>query len=674
VICKGKPGSRTLCAIAVLLLAAGWCGPLVAQDEVRHSDEAEGLFTRALDLYRQEEYRQAVDLFDRILALRPPTHRATAAAIMKAKAFLQLDLNLDAVRTIRDFFSAFPSSSYAADGHYMLGLAYVRVERDDDAIGEFLTALRLAPPTGVPRLEENTRAALDLIIDRDRTAADVRLLLARSVGVRERAFLTLKVAERELAGGNAVEASAMADSLDRAYPGHPWDVRVAAIRGASARRSSVKLGILLPLMRNAEPSAAKQVGNDVYDGIVQAYQEYETNPVRSVTVTLVTLDTERDPVLASRGVRELADDPAVVGIIGPVFSQSTTAAAAVAAARGIPLVSPTANTNGIAAAGPTIFQANPDYENRGKAMARYAARIRKFERVAVLAPGEAHGKAMGEAFIAECLRLNIQVVATEWYARGATDLSSHLQAIRRAAMRAATEPMMSFGGRLNQADLVKLVQAGVPRRRLDSLVERSATIRATALLGPGARRIIDSLGLPFIAATPRADSLEYPVESIDAMYLPISSPEEIGVVTSQLVYFNIQAQILGSGEWNDLRELDANKRYCTGVVFETDSDPDTSEPSLQQFMEATSARLGRPPGKFALYGYDAARLVLGLIGRGAATREALARALSGVGDYPGLHSRVGFAGRRVNPWMFLMQYTGEGVRRVSEIRVDAVEP
>jgi hypothetical protein len=48
--------------------------------------------------------------------------------------------------------------------------------------------------------------------------------------------------------------------------------------------------------------------------------------------------------------------------------------------------------------------------------------------------------------------------------------------------------------------------------------------------------------------------------------------------------------------------------------------------------------------------------------------------MSGVGDYPGLHSRIGFAGRRVNPWMFLMQYTGDGVRRVSEIRVDAVEP
>jgi ABC-type branched-subunit amino acid transport system substrate-binding protein len=657
-----------------LLLLVGALAPLHAQQGIRYSDEAERLFTRGIELYRLEDYQQSLEAFDRILLFSPPTHRATAAAVMKAKALLQLGQNLDASRTLKEFLAAFPASSYVPDAEYMLGLTSARIHRYDEALERFLSARRRLPASGPPRLAANVVAAMDLVIDEHMTAEQVRALLRGSGDAQERAYLLLKVAERELAGGNAVAATAAVDSLDRLAPGHPFAERVTAIRGASVRRSSVKLGVLLPLMRSAEPSAAKQIGNDVYEGVLQAYEEYRADPAHGVAISLVTLDTERDAVAAARGARELADDPAVVGILGPVFSQSTLAAASVAASRAIPMISPTANTNGIAAAGPTVFQANPDYENRGKAMAQYAVRTRGFQNLAVLAPEEAHGKAMGEAFIAECIRLGARVVAAEWYARGATDLSPHLQAIRRAAIQAGAEPMISFGGRLSQSDLVKLVQLGVPRRRLDSLVERSATVRATALLGARARLIIDSLAIPIVAPAVQSDSLEVPVTGIDGMYVPIGSPEEIGVVTSQLVYFNIAAQILGSGEWNDLKELAANKRYCTGVVFETDYCPDPADSAMQRFTEVSSIRLGRAPGRYALYGYDTARLIFELIGRGAATREALARALSGVSDYHGIHSRMGFSGRRVNPWISIMRYGGETVSRVDEIRVEAAEP
>jgi len=660
-----------ICGMALLL--PGVPG-VRAQQDPQYAEDAEQLFARAIEFYRVEDYQQSVQLFDRVLHVSPPSHRATAAAVMKAKALLQLDQNLEASRTLREFLAAFPASSYAPDAEYMLGLTAARIHRYDEALDRFLAARRLLPAAAPPRLAANVLAALDLVVDEHTTLEQVRALYRSSTNAGDRAYLLLKVAEGELAGGNAVAATAAADSLDRMPGGHPYAERVAAIRGASVRRSSVKLGILLPLMRNAEPSAAKQIGNDVYEGVLQAYEEQRAEPARGIAISLVTMDTERDPVAAARYARELADDPAVVGILGPVFSQSTLAAAGVASARGIPLVSPTANTNGIAATGPTIFQANPDYENRGRAMAQYAVRTRGFQNLAVLAPEEAHGKAMGEAFIAECIRLGARVVAAEWYARGATDLSPHLQAIRRAAVQAAAEPMISFGGRLNQSDLVKLVQLGVPRRRLDSLVERSATVRATALLGVRARWIIDSLAIPIVAPPVQSDSLEVAVTGIDGMYVPIGSPEEIGVVTSQLVYFNIAAQILGSGEWNDLKELTANQRYCSGVVFEADFCPDSADVALQRFVEATSARLGRAPGRYALYGYDTARLIFELIGRGAATREALARALSHLSDYRGIHSRMGFSARRVNPWISIMRFGGEAVTRVDEIRVEQEEP
>jgi branched-chain amino acid transport system substrate-binding protein len=650
----------------MILFLAGAAGA----QPLQYSPEAEQAFQRGIELHRSGKYTESIEQFDRVLRIAPPTQRTTAASIMKAKGLMELDRNLEATRVLKELLAAFPRSSYAADAQYMLGLLYARVRRYDVAVEALLDARRLTAGDSTGRLAGHVLEALDLLIDRYRSGDQLRAMLERSSEPRERAYLMLKVAEREFAGGNAVTASAMADSLDRLFPGHPFRARVAAIRSAAVSRSSVKLGLLLPLMRPAEPSAVKQIGNDVYDGIMQAFEEYGADPSRQVVVTPVTVDTERDPQRATAGVRDLADDPAVIGILGPVFSASTEAAARAAAQRGIPIISPTANANGIAAMGPTVFQANADYENRGKGMAQYAVAQRGFTTLAVLAPEETHGRAMGEAFVAECLRLDARVVATEWYARGETDLTAHLQAIRRAAMQAAAEPMISFGGRLRQADLVKLVQLGVPRHTLDSLVERSATVRAASLLGSRARHLIDSLDLPVVATSARTDSLENAATGIDAIYIPISSPEEIGVVTSQLVYFNIPAQILGSGEWNDRKELDANKRYCSGVVFETDYCPDTDDPDYHRFMDVVTGRLGKPPGRYALYGYDTGRMVLDLIGHGAATREALARTLGGLSEYRGMHSRMGFSARRVNPWICIMQYDGEGIRRITELRVE----
>lgn len=644
-----------------------------AQQAVRYSDDAERLFTRAVELFREERFVESVELFDRVVRMSPPVHRASAAAVMKAKGLLRLEQNLEASRTLKEFLAAFPASTYAADAEYMLGITSARIRRYDEAVEGLLAAWRRLPAGDSSRLGANTVAALDLLIDGHESLDAVRRMAGRSTDRRESAYLLLKVAELELAGGNAVAAAGSADSLDRLYPGHAYAGRLAAVRSASVRRSVVKVGVLLPLMRSAEPSAAKQIGNDVHDGILQAYEEYRSDPRRPVGVTLVTVDTDRDPAAAARGVQELADDPAVIGILGPVFSPTAVSAGSAAASRKIPLVTPTANANGIAASGPTVFQANPDYENRGKAMAQYAVLRRGFHMVAVLAPAEAHGRAMGEAFIAEAIELGAQVVAAEWYQRGTTDLSQQLGAIRRACIQAGTEPMISFGGKLNQADLAKLVQSGVPRRTLDSLINRSATVRAAALLGPRARRLIDSLGIPVVAAVGRADSLEYEAAGIDAIYLPINSPEEIGVVTSQLVYFNIAAQLLGSGEWNDAAELNANKRYCTGVIFESDSHVEPGNPEYAAFVEAFSRRTGVPPGRYTLYGYDTARLVLDLIGRGAGTREGLAAALARSAGYPGLHARIGLAHRRVNSWMTILEYRGETVIRIDELNVDGAE-
>jgi ABC-type branched-subunit amino acid transport system substrate-binding protein len=588
---------------------------------------------------------------------------------MQAKALLQLNNEPDAARVLETFLASFPTSSYVPDARYTLGLAQVRLHRYEDAMQSFLSAWRGADPSR-GKLWADIQNAMDGLIDGQLSVAIVRRLLSNSRSDDERAFFWLKVAEKEIARGNLTATSAALDSLSSRYPAHRYAERIATIRVRIEQRSSVKLGALLPLMKKSEPSPTKDIGTEVFEGIQFALEEYQKDPTARVKVSLEVVDTERDPLLASRGVQELTNDDGIIGIIGPVFSNTTSAAVGVANARGVPLITPTANANGIAAVGPYIFQANPDYEARGRAMARYAVQVRGLHALATLAPIDTYGKFMAEAFADEAQRLHAHVVATEWYQRGTSDLKMQLSNIRRIGMTEAAEPLLSFSGKINRGDLAKLIMLGVPPKTIDSLIGRGSDVGATSLLGSGAKAKIDSLGITAHYPEPKVDSLEYPVQSIHGIYAPISSPEEIGIVSSQIVYYNFQTQVLGSGEWNNFTELDANKRYCNGVIFESDSFIDSKDPAYGAFLNSFFEHYKKRASKNTLYGYDTAKLLLALIRRGVSTREGLRRALSEVKEYQGLHSRMAFSSNRVNPWLWILQYSKDQITRIDEVNVE----
>jgi hypothetical protein len=465
-------------------------------------------------------------------------------------------------------------------------------------------------------------------------------------------------------------ASIALDTLLSRYPGLPMQDRLGKLINSVAERSRVKIAALLPLMQRSDPSAMKEIGNDVYDGIVFAADQYASDPTHRVRVGIDVRDTERDPLKAGRLVRELARDPEIIGIVGPVFTMTTQAAAESAQSAAIPLVTPTATGNGIASAGHFAFQANPDFETRGRAMARYAVQSRGFSRLAVLAPNDGRGRAMAEAFIREATSLGARIIGTEWYPRGTSDLKSQLRSLRHAGMLDAADPLIPFTGRLKHADLLKLVDLGIPTRRLDSLMAKGNRVNATLLLGPQARVRLDSVKFPFIFEEPHLDSLEYPVNAIEGLYAPISGPEEIGVVSSQVVYFHFLTQVLGSMEWNNIAELDVNKRYCDAVVFESDSYLDTVVSTSSELEKTFFMRYHKKLSRNALYGFDCARLVLSLIMDGATTRTTLANALGHVMAFQGVHGKIGLYPHRVNSWLSILQYSGDQIQRLEEINVE----
>jgi ABC-type branched-subunit amino acid transport system substrate-binding protein len=162
------------------------------------------------------------------------------------------------------------------------------------------------------------------------------------------------------------------------------------------------------------------------------------------------------------------------------------------------------------------------------------------------------------------------------------------------------------------------------------------------------------------------DSLGLRVENIDDIFLPIASSGEIGIVSSQLQYFNFRARLLGTGEWNDLAELDQNRQYTNDVVFSTDSYVDEKDKEYQLFVGRYQRIMSKRPNPTALIGYDATKLLLDQIARGSSRRNDLAVALSDLKRVKGWHTTFTVGALRVNTAMTLLQFRDRSIRKIGE--------
>ena len=632
--------------------------------------DAEQVFVAGMQAFRTGSYDSAAARFGRCLTDFPRHHRVTAAYIMGSKAEYHLGHYQESVRLAKNLIDLFPSSMYVDDAHYTLGLSYYRMGRFEDAAREFLFARQVSQDSVLSKRSENF---LSIVVQDHLTVDQAMALRDISSTVQVRTFMTVRLADKAYRTGNIQ----LPLELLRPFRGYPLEMPYVreglALLDRIERGGSIEIAVVLPLMTNARQQEPKELGQELLNGMRLAATEH--NKVGLPKVNLVERDSQRDPGVAARVVTDLCSDEKIMAIIGPIFSNETFAAAGIANARGVPLITPTATANGIAAIGPYVFQLNPDYETRGRATARYAMDSLGLRTFGVLAPagGSGSGRAMAEAFIDEIRALGGEIVDAEWYDEGATDLRFQLSAMRRKGLEKTEIPVIDFSMRPSYEDLKKLMSWGVPTRLLDSLAEREDTVSVDVLFGPRGTEIADSLGVVYRKITVDYDSLEIPVTTIDGIFLPISNADEIGIVTSQIRYFNFHTQLLGTGEWYDIAELDENRQYADGVIFSHDTYVDESTQAYQLFSRNYMSTYARRPSLNSLYGYDTMSLVLSLVRDGYSSRQALADGLARVRSYRGIRAEFCLDGERVNSYLTLLQFKGRSLRKIGSIDIHTLQ-
>ena len=181
------------------------------------------------------------------------------------------------------------------------------------------------------------------------------------------------------------------------------------------------LGVLLPLEGRHAPFAQL-----IRQGMEFALEEHnQSRP----GCRLVVRDSGATPEESSRAVRELAADPTILAIAGPITGGAATVCARQAQLLRIPLFALTPK-EGIPEIGDFIFRHSLTPQAQVEALLSQAMERRGLSRFAVLYPETSQGKTLAGLFVNGVLRRGGQIVATEGYGENLTDFRIPLRLLK----------------------------------------------------------------------------------------------------------------------------------------------------------------------------------------------------------------------------------------------------
>jgi ABC-type branched-subunit amino acid transport system substrate-binding protein len=421
----------------------------------------------------------------------------------------------------------------------------------------------------------------------------------------------------------------------------------------------VKVGVALPLFEDSGDESRGELGNEILNGMKFVLSEY--NKTASTKVALVVSDTKRDPSVTKTILTDFGEDNTISCAIGPIFSSELSENTEEGILYKMPVISPTATGDGLAAAYNYIYQLNPSYEVRGKLMADYLSKELFMKKFAVIYE-ESYGINFKKHFEEETKKLGGKVIFSGSYSKDAQNITSIIDSI--TGIIKANDLFINISN-LNLVQRQKLESSGIRNTLIDSLMSLKLDVSIYYLYGKNAKKILDTMNIrPYQL---KAGTNKYIQGYIDGIYIPISSAPEINMIVPELFSSGLSFFIAGTGDWNNEKVLEDNKVYLKNLYFESEyyvNDADAAVQDLKSKLKKTKYKLS----KNFLFGYDAMALMLNIIGKGNKTREQINEALRSTSGYNGIKSLISLDYHGVNSQLNILTYDN-GLRKIMDYKL-----
>ncbi len=390
------------------------------------------------------------------------------------------------------------------------------------------------------------------------------------------------------------------------FPNHPYAPKAADLQATirmKLKSHAHTIAAVFPLSGKLAP-----YGTEVLNGIQLALERAKDGS-DAASIGLIVKDTETDRAAFLDEFASLLSDDRPLAVIGPLLSKNLPVMAELAERMHTPLITPSATATNVRRLGSYVFSTSLTYAHQAKRMADYAIRDQHYKRIAILYPDAVYGRELARLFAQEVRQQDGEVIASVSYKEGDTDFRAPIGQLK-------TEDLKKYG-------------VEVP-------IEEDPAKSLTKATGRKGKRILYSPGF-------------------DAVYIPGRSID-VGLLAAQLAFHDITVPLLGANGWNTPDFARVADRSIEGSVFADGFFVDSTSPTVQDFVERYRKRYQATPSLFAAQGYDAARLVVEAVRKGATTGEAIRDYFSMQHDLPTLTGPSGFSAEgTLNRQVFLIQ-------------------
>ncbi|MBD3410911.1 MAG: ABC transporter substrate-binding protein, partial [Ignavibacteriales bacterium] len=403
----------------ILIVAAALLGSIVAQERL-DDDEIRELYRASTEAFERAEWQTALDGFHLIEAQRDERILKDAATVMAAKTQLRMGLLWDAEFALETFLEKKPNHPLADEAATTLANAYAKGEKYELALDMLFLAAASEDSATATRAKS---LAERLIFERfDPTGPDDEIFRGRAESLAP--FIFLVVGKAHLANGRVDEAKRTFRYVVERFPETPESGEAAKLealdysevdRASETAPDAPVVLALVPLNSSA--------AHEALAGVKFAFDLHNRRNPRSTA--LVVENTLRDSSIIVEIANRWKNDPSVVAIVGPLFSDETAWAARAFADAGAPMITPTATDASLARSYPNLFQANPSFEVRGKALAQYAYLKMETTRAVAFAADEGYSAELSRAFVDEFARLGGTICAEGVYPEDSMNVSPH---------------------------------------------------------------------------------------------------------------------------------------------------------------------------------------------------------------------------------------------------------
>ena len=368
-------------------------------------------FQSAMNFYNSGNYSQAISLFDQIIGENDFNSKTTASFLFKGKSLLAIRQYSDAISTLNQFLNFYADSKYADEARIVITKAYIEQREYNSALEEI--DLIIAESESASYLKE-AKSIGEKLSANYLNPDDIQGLYNSASSKKVKAYLLLLLAKSYVYNGNTIDGLRIFSEVFRNYPSSPESIEARRLYEAASKNkqitpSSAIIGVMLPLNYSENQLQSRTPVSEILEGIKFAVSRY--NRTHGNKIGLLIRDTKRD----KDRIKDIADEfegiPSLKIVIGPVFSDEVIAAGNAFEGSNIKVISPTATDNLLASRNNNIFQANPSFAARGKAMADYLFFVERKNNVAVLNSSLGYSGNLADAFIREYRLLGGDVLA-----------------------------------------------------------------------------------------------------------------------------------------------------------------------------------------------------------------------------------------------------------------------